>query len=103
MKATKKPPEVAYRRKAGSRKPATNSTDNINDHLQNWVQAIRGEDKAMSHFGHAGPLSEIIVLGDIAATHPGKKLLWDAENMRITNDEEANQLLHREYRAGWTL
>ena len=79
MKATEKPPEVAYRCKAGT-------------HLQNWVMAIQGEDKAMSHFDYAGPLSEIILLGDVAAyTCPGRKLLWDSENMRITNDEAANK------------
>jgi len=27
--------------------------------------------------------------------------LWDGENMRITNLEEANQFVGREYRAGW--
>jgi len=91
MKATKKPPEVAYRRKAGNQSPAADARANINDHLQNWVMAIQGEDMAMSHFDYAGPLSEIIVLGDIAAMHPGKKLLFDAENMRITNNEEANK------------
>jgi hypothetical protein len=53
--------------------------------------AIQGEDKPMSDFDYVGPLSELIVLGDIAATHPGKKLLWDAENMKITNNEEANK------------
>jgi predicted dehydrogenase len=96
MEATKKPPEVAYRRKANKHWQNTGNQGhdqnrNIDNHLQNWVLAIQGEDKAMSHFEHAGPLSEIIVLGDVAATHPGKKLLWDAENMKITNDEEANK------------
>ena len=91
MKATKKPPQVAYRRKAGGRSPATDARAAIDDHLQNWVMAIKGEDTAMSPFDYAGPLSEIIVLGDIAAMHPGQRLLWNSENMRITNDEAANQ------------
>jgi hypothetical protein len=30
-----------------------------------------------------------------------KKLLWDGENMKITNLEEANQFVGREYREGW--
>ncbi len=36
--------------------------------------------------------------------YPGrKKLLWDAQNMKITNFDEANQFVKREYREGWTL
>ena len=32
-----------------------------------------------------------------------KKLLWDAKNMKITNFDEANQFVKREYRDGWKL
>ena len=32
-----------------------------------------------------------------------KRLLWDGENMRITNLEEANQFVTREYREGWAI
>ena len=80
MRETRRPPEVSFRCKAGN-------------HLQNWVMACKGEDKAMSEFHYSGPLSEIIVLGDIAMMHPGRKLLWDAENMKITNDDEADKSL----------
>jgi hypothetical protein len=52
--------------------------------------ACKGEDKIMSPFEYAGPLSELIVLGDIAMMHPGDKLLWDAKNMKITNHEAAD-------------
>ena len=37
------------------------------------------------------------------AYRTGTKLEWDAENLRVTNAPEANALLSREYRAGWTL
>ena len=30
-----------------------------------------------------------------------KKLLWDGAKMRITNFEDANQFVTREYREGW--
>ena len=30
-----------------------------------------------------------------------KKLLWDGENMKITNFEMANQFIKRDYRKGW--
>jgi hypothetical protein len=32
-----------------------------------------------------------------------KKLLWDGNNMRITNFEEANQFVTRNYRPGWEI
>ena len=58
-------------------------------HSTNWTMACKGEDTAMSSFDYAGPLSEIVVLGNIALIHPGKTLEWDSKNMRITNDEAA--------------
>ena len=45
----------------------------------------------MSQFDYAGPFAEIVSLGEIASMHPGRKLLWDSKNMRITNDEAANK------------
>jgi len=80
MKETPKPPEVALRCKGRT-------------HFDNWTLACKGEDTAMSNFEYAGPLSEIIVLGDIALLHPGKTLLWDSKNMKITNDEAADKSL----------
>ncbi|MNE51731.1 hypothetical protein D3C80_1463720 [compost metagenome] len=37
--------------------------------------------------------------------YPGRniKLLWDNANMRITNFDDVNQFVKREYRKGWTL
>jgi hypothetical protein len=37
------------------------------------------------------------------ALRAGKKLLWDGPAMKVTNDKDANKLLHREYRQGWSL
>jgi hypothetical protein len=36
--------------------------------------------------------------------YPGrKKLLWDGKNMKVTNFDEANQFVKREYENGWKL
>jgi len=80
MKETLRPPKKAFRCKGRS-------------HFQNWTLACKGEDTAMSPFAYAGPLSEIIVLGDVALLHPGRTLKWDAEKMTITNDEAASKSL----------
>ena len=72
-------------------------------HHQDWLQAIRNGTKAGSDFSYGGPLSEIAMLGVIAIRMAGTKLEWDAEKLRFTNCEEANQLVNPPYRAGWTL
>jgi hypothetical protein len=33
----------------------------------------------------------------------GKKVLFDGDSEKITNDAEANKYLYREYRKGWEL
>ena len=80
MNETPKPPAAAFRCKGKG-------------HFQNWTLACKGDDKAMSSFDYAGPLSEIIVLGDIALMHPGVTLNWDSKNMKITNNPAANKSL----------
>lgn len=72
-------------------------------HHKEWVDACRGGPPAGANFvDHGGLLTEACLLGNVAL-HAGRKLSWDGPNMRVTNDEEANRLLHREYRKGWTL
>ncbi|UCD58256.1 MAG: Gfo/Idh/MocA family oxidoreductase, partial [Candidatus Hydrogenedentota bacterium] len=70
---------------------------------QEWIDACRGGVSAGSDFvRHSGLLTETPLLGNIAM-RVGKKIWWDGPNMKITNDEAANQYLHREYREGWML
>ena len=72
-------------------------------HHKEWVDACRGGPPAGSSFvDHAGLLTEVCLLGNVAV-RAGKPLLWDGRAMRITNDEHANRYLHREYRKGWSL
>lgn len=87
------------------------------NHQRNWIEAIKGGPKPSSNFDYAGKLSEIVLMGNLAIrsffTLEGsgrnksfsgrKKLLWDGENMKITNYEAANQYVKREYRKGWSL
>jgi len=75
----------------------------VEGHHQDWLQAIREGRPAGSNFDYGGPLTEIALLGAIAIRFPGTKLEWDAENMRFTNCDEANQYVDPPYREGWTL
>jgi predicted dehydrogenase len=68
-----------------------------------WTEACKGNGTAGSSFAeHAGPLTEMVLLGNLAV-RSGREIEWDATTGRVTNVPEANELLHEEYRAGWTL
>jgi len=71
-------------------------------HYQEWINACKGGEPAGSNFDVAGPLTEAVVLGNIAL-RTAKKLAWDAPNMTVTNVPEANQYINPPYRDGWSL
>lgn len=72
-------------------------------HYEEWVNACRGGEPAGANFvDHAGLLTETPLLGN-AALRAGTKLAWDGPNLTITNNEKANEFLHRPYRDGWSL
>lgn len=104
------------------KKIPTNVKKVTEGHYLQWVNAcIKGKGNATvsSPFEYAGPFTESILIGNLAIRswmmqNPKgkgwddkylgrKKLIWDAKNMKITNFDEANQFVKREYREGWSL
>ncbi len=69
-------------------------------HWEQFVNACRGEGKTTADFAYAGPLTEAILLGDIAARFPHTELKWSSWKMKF-NLSEANQYVRRKYRKGW--
>ncbi len=67
-----------------------------------WAKAIKNNEESPGSFIYAEPVTEAINLAAIAL-RTGKKLDYDSASMKITNDEEANKYLTREYRQGWEL
>ncbi len=72
-------------------------------HEQNWIDACKGGQPACSNFDYSGPFTETVVMGNLAIRMPGKKLYWDGENMKVTNNDAANEFVTKTYRQGWTL
>jgi predicted dehydrogenase len=91
-------------------------------HYAQWVEACQagyGKMEVSSPFEIAGPLTETVLMGNLAIRSydvripkkdnaeqfdfPGRniKLMWDGANMKVTNFDEANQFVKREYRTGW--
>lgn len=93
--------------------------DGSNGHYKQWVEAAiagHGQKELSSPFEIAGPLTEALLMANLAirgydiqkevngkTKYPGRsvKLLWDNDAMRITNFDDVNQFVKREYRQGW--
>ncbi|MCP4644918.1 MAG: Gfo/Idh/MocA family oxidoreductase [bacterium] len=71
-------------------------------HHKEWIDACKGGPPAGSNFDVAGPLTEVVLLGNVAL-RTGKKLQWDPESMTVTNVPEAAELIKPTYREGWSL
>lgn len=93
-----------------------------NGHYKQWVEAAiagYGKQEVSSPFEIAGPLTEALLMANLAIrgvdvqrknaegkiSYPGRniKLLWDNDQMKVTNLDDVNQFVKREYRKGWTL
>ncbi len=89
-------------------------------HYIQWIEGAKagyGKTTLSSSFDFAGPMTEAILMGNLAirsynnqvktgnaTDYPGrKKLLWDGANMKITNYDEANQYVRRTYAPGWSI
>jgi predicted dehydrogenase len=94
-------------------------SDGSEGHYKQWVEASiagYGKKELSSPFEIAGPLTEALLIANLAIrgydlkidelgedVYPGRsaKLLWDNDAMRITNFDEVNQFVKRDYRQGW--
>ena len=90
-------------------------------HQHKWVNACKAGFNSKEHknltcsFDYAGPMTETVLMGNLAIRSfmlrkeigrrtdyfARKKLLWDGDSMKITNIDEANQFVTRDYREGW--
>ncbi len=92
-------------------------------HYAQWVEgciAGYGKNEMSSPFEIAGPLTEALLMANLAIRgfdirkprangkgfdYPGRyiELLWDNENMKVTNFDDVNQFVKRDYREGFSL
>lgn len=71
-------------------------------HHKEWLEAIKTGGRTTCNFDYAGALTEAVLLGTVAY-RSGKRVEWDAASLKVTNNPEAQQFVHKEYRKGWTL
>lgn len=90
-------------------------------HYAQWVEACiagYGHQAVSSPFEAAGPLTEALLMANLAIRandirkpradgkgfdFPGRytELVWDNENLKVTNFDEVNQFVRRSYRTGY--
>jgi predicted dehydrogenase len=93
---------IPERRNQEYKRPAPTLPRSVG-HYKEWIEACKGGSTPRSNFDFSGPLTEAVLLGSVCIHNGGKKLVWDSEKLEITNEPQANQLLHYEYRNGWKL
>jgi hypothetical protein len=84
-----------------SKRPEPTIADSIGHH-QEWIAACKTGSKTTCNFDYSGAVTETVLLGNVAYRF-GKRINWDPVNLKIPNAPEAEQLLRRDYRAGWKL
>lgn len=74
-----------------------------NGHHRDWVDAIKGGPAASSNFEYGTHLTEITLLGVLSLRLGGQKIFWDAENMKASGLDEADQYIQEPVRTGWEM
>lgn len=74
----------------------------LGDFQKEWITACKGGLKTSCNFDYGSRLIEQMLLG-LVAYRVGKKISYDGAAGKVTDNPEADALLRREYRKGWTL
>ena len=72
-------------------------------HYLEWTEAVRGNGKTSTPFSYSAPLTETVLLGNIAVRYPGRELPWDSKALRFVDAPEADRWLRPKYRDGWKI
>jgi hypothetical protein len=71
-------------------------------HHREWVEACKTGGQTTCNFDYSGALTEAALLCNVAL-RTGRKLVWDAKNLKAVGCPEADVFIRRPYREGWTL
>jgi predicted dehydrogenase len=74
----------------------------VGDFQKQWIDACKGSLKTACDFEYGCNMIEQMLLG-MVAYRVGKKISYDGATGKVTDNPEADALLRRSYRPGWTL
>ncbi|MBX3442638.1 MAG: Gfo/Idh/MocA family oxidoreductase [Planctomyces sp.] len=70
------------------------------NHYQEWTSAIVNSSRTSCPFSYAGPLTETVLLGNVAF-RTGQAVRWNSRDLKAEGLPAADAFLRRDYRAGW--
>lgn len=83
------------------KRPEPMIPDSIGHHRE-WIEACKNGGTTLCNFDYAGALTESVLLGNVAY-RTGKRIEWDARNLKVTNVPEAEKFIKPVYQNGWKL
>ncbi|MCA9123687.1 MAG: Gfo/Idh/MocA family oxidoreductase [Planctomycetales bacterium] len=83
-------------------KPPAQTIEGSPGFYKEWFTACKGGTPATCNFDYSGPLSETVLLGNVAY-RAGGAFDWDAKNLATSGNERASQFIRSEFRKGWQL
>ena len=96
-------PQIIPERKMRQYMETQKASEDVADRRDsNWIDAFKSGTQSPGSFLKAGAVTETICLSAVAL-RARRKIVYDAESMKITNIPKANEYLRREYRKGWEL
>jgi hypothetical protein len=67
-----------------------------------WIEACKGGPPATCHFDYTGPMTETVLLGNVAY-RAGGGFAWDADALQASGNPRAADYLREPYRRGWEI
>ncbi len=82
--------------------PPAPTLPRASEHHAEWIQACKGGPTAQSNFAYAATLTEALLVG-LLAVRTGRRIEWDAADMRARGVPEADPFIRPELRKGWSI
>jgi predicted dehydrogenase len=73
-------------------------------HFEEFIRAIKEGKPAVSNFAnYAGPLTETVLIGNLAVWADGREVIWDSKNMKAKNAPEFDKIIYPHYQSGYQI
>jgi predicted dehydrogenase len=71
-------------------------------HHRDWLDACKGGQPAGSNFEYGARLTEIVLVG-VLSLRTGRRIEWDAANLKAKDVRGADEVIKEGYRKGWEI